>query len=63
MQKLVLTLSEHVDTLEDKGREGECIADEKNWAIFVKGLPPLAFEIAKGAKELRTWAEGTGGKE
>ena len=58
MQKLVLTLSECVDTLEDKGREGECIADDKNWSVFVKGLPPLAFEIARSAKELRTWAEG-----
>ena len=60
VQKLVLTLSECVDRLEDKGREGESIADDLNWDIFVKGLPPLAFEIARSAKELRTWAEGLG---
>ena len=63
MQRLVLTLSECVDRLEDKGREGECIADNKDWDIFVKGLPPLAFEIARSAEELRTWAEGKGAQE
>ena len=63
MQKLVLTLSESVDRLEDKGREGEGIDDDRDWAVFVKGLPPLAFEIARSAKELRTWVEGKGDKE
>ena len=63
MQKLVLSLSECVDKLEDKGREGEDIDDNRDWDIFVKGLPPLAFEIARSAKELRTWIEGLGDKE
>ena len=63
VQKLVLTLSECVDRLEDKGREGEGINDDRDWGIFVKGLPPLAFEIARSAKELRTWVEGMGEKE
>ena len=63
MQKLVLSLSECVDKLEDKGREGEDIDDDRDWDIFVKGLPPLAFEIARSAKELRTWIEGLGDKE
>ena len=59
VQKLVLTLSECVDRLEDKGREGESIADDLNWGIFVKDLPPLAFEIARSAKELRSLVEGS----
>lgn len=63
MQKLVLTLSEYVDRLEDKGREGEGIDDDRDWGIFVKDLPPLAFEIARNAKELRTWVERKGDKE
>lgn len=63
MQKLVLSLSECVDRLEDKGREGEDIDDDRDWGIFVKGLPPLAFEIARSAKELMTWVEGKADKE
>ncbi len=60
---LLLALSKGVDNLEDKGREGESIADEANWGTFVNGLPPLAFEIAKMAKELRTWVEGMAGQD
>lgn len=63
VQKLLLTLSECVDRLEDKGREGEDIFDNREWKDFAKGLPPLAFEIAKSAKELRTWVEGKEDKE
>lgn len=63
VQKLVLTLSECVDRLEEKGREGEGIDDSREFGIFAKGLPPLAFEIARCAKELRMWVEGNGGKE
>lgn len=63
VQRLLLTLSECVDRLEDKGREGEDIEDDRDWATFAKGLPPLAFEIARSAKELRTWVEGKGKKE
>ena len=58
MQKLLLTLSECVDRLEDKGREGEDLFDDRDWKLFAEGLPPLAFEIARSAKELRTWVEG-----
>jgi ElaB/YqjD/DUF883 family membrane-anchored ribosome-binding protein len=53
-------LSESRDRLEDAGREGEEIGSEKDWNAFVKGLPPLAFAIAKSAKELGSWVESLG---
>lgn len=56
-------MSESRDRLEDAGREGEDIGNEKDWNAFVKGLPPLAFAIAKSAKELGGWVESLGGDD
>lgn len=49
---MLQNLAESRDRLEDAGREGEEIGNEKDWNGFVKGLPPLAFAIAKSTKEL-----------
>ena len=49
---MLQNLAESRDRLEDAGREGEEIGNEKDWNGFVKGLPPLAFVIAKSTKEL-----------
>ena len=43
--------------MEQKGREGEAVENEEDWNIYVKGLPPLAFEIAKQVKELGAWLD------
>ena len=58
LNDILQSLAETVDKLEDKGREGEEIGNVKDWDVFVKGLPPLAFAIAKGTKELGGWIEG-----
>ena len=60
VNSILQTLSEGRDRLEDAGREGEEIGNERDWNIFVKGLPPLAFAIAKSAKELGAWVENLG---
>ena len=60
---MLQNLAESRDRLEDAGREGEEIGNEKDWNSFVKGLPPLAFAIAKSTKELGTWVEGLAGDE
>ena len=57
---MLQNLAESRDRLEDAGREGEEIGNEKDWNAFVKGLPPLAFAIAKSTKELGGWVEGLG---
>ena len=51
-------LAEEVEKMEQKGREGEAVENEEDWQIYVKGLPPLAFEIAREVKELGAWVEG-----
>ena len=56
-------MAESVDQLEDAGREGEEIGNVKDWDVFVKKLPPLAFSIAKNTKELRGWMEGLRGND
>ena len=55
LNDILQTLAETVDKLEDAGREGEEIGNEKDWNAFVKRLPPLAFTIGKGTKELDGW--------
>ena len=55
LSDILQTLAETVDKLEDAGREGEEIGNEKDWNAFVKGLPPLAFTIARNTKELGVW--------
>lgn len=50
-------LAEGVERLEQKGREGEEVANEQEWSIYVKELPPLAFEIAREVKELGAWVD------
>lgn len=52
------TLAEMVKRLEDKGREGEEVESEAVWKEYVKGLPPIGFEIAREVKELGEWVEG-----
>ena len=52
------TLAELVDKLEVKGREGEEVNSESVWKEYVKGLPPIGFEIAREVKELGGWVEG-----
>lgn len=51
-------LASEVEKMEQQGREGEEIENEKDWNSYVKGLPPLAFEIAREVKELGAWVEG-----
>ena len=51
-------LSELVEKLEEKGREGEEVNSESEWKEYVKGLPPIGFEIAREVKELGSWVEG-----
>ena len=63
LNDILQSLAESVDKLEDAGREGEEIGNVKDWEGFVKGLPPLAFAIAKSTKELGTWVEGMRGKD
>lgn len=60
LSDILQSLAECVDKLEDAGREGEDIGNEKDWNAFVKGLPPLAFAIAKSTKELNGWFETLG---
>ncbi|KAK4690744.1 protein SPA2, partial [Lecanoromycetidae sp. Uapishka_2] len=61
VNSILQSLSESRDRLEDAGREGEEIGNDKDWNAFVKGLPPLAFAIAKGTKELGSWVESLSG--
>ena len=51
-------LADGVERLEQKGREGEEVGSEEEWAGYVRGLPPLAFEIAREVRELGGWVEG-----
>ena len=51
-------LADEVEKMEQKGREGEDIGNEPDWNVYVKGLPPLAFAIAREVKELGAWVEG-----
>jgi len=53
-------LSDCVERLEMAGREGENIDSEQDWTPYVKGLPPLAFEIAREVKDLGAWVEAEG---
>ena len=34
------------------------MGSEEEWAGYVQGLPPLAFGIARGVRELGGWVEG-----
>ena len=52
------TLAELVEKLEEKEREGEHVSSEALWKEYVKGLPPIGFEIAREVKELGGWVEG-----
>lgn len=54
-------LADGVEQMEQKGREGEAVENEKDWNAYVKGLPPLAFEIAREVKELGAWVDGETG--
>ncbi len=63
LSDILQSLAESVDKLEDAGREGEEMGNVKEWEVFVKGLPPLAFAIAKSTKELGGWMEGLGGHD
>ena len=51
-------LADGVEKLEQKGREGEEVENEADWGVYVRGLPPLAFEIAREVKELGAWVDG-----
>ena len=55
--KIASTLSELVEKLEDKGRQGEEVNNESVWKEYVKGLPPIGFEIAREVKELGVWVD------
>lgn len=55
-------LADGVERLEQKGREGEEVQSEDEWIAYVKGLPPLAFGIAREVKELGSWVEGETGR-
>ena len=63
LNDLLQDLAESVDKLEDAGREGEEIGNVKDWEVFVKGLPPVAFAIAKNTKELGSLMEGLRGRD
>lgn len=63
LNNILQNLAESVDKLEDAGREGEEIGNVKDWDVFVKKLPPVAFAVAKNTKELGAWVEGARGKD
>ena len=60
-ESIVARLADDVEKMEQKGRDGEEVQNEKDWNIYVKGLPPLAFEIAREVKELGAWVDGETG--
>ena len=60
LNDILQSLAESVEKLEEAGREGEEIGNVKDWDVFVRGLPPLAFAIAKSTKELGGWVDGLG---
>lgn len=55
-------LADGVEALEQKGREGEEVQSEEEWGRYVKGLPPLAFGIAREVRELGGWVESETGR-
>ncbi|KAL9098482.1 MAG: hypothetical protein Q9163_005863 [Psora crenata] len=56
--KIGMALSDLVQKLEEKGREGEEVKSESDWKEYVNGLPPMCFAIAREVKELGGWFEG-----
>ena len=52
------SLAELRDRLKDVGEELERISDANKWKEFAKGIPPMAFQVARETRELVGKLEG-----
>ena len=57
------SLAELRDRLVDVGQEIESVKDTNKWKEFTKGIPPIAFQVARETRALVGKVEGVDGRE
>lgn len=57
------SLAELRDRLVDVGQEIEKLKDTNRWEEFTKGIPPIAFQVARETRALVGQLEGAEGRE